>query len=186
MSTPLQNKSTTMNITEPTQKHLRTTPRSRTTFLRIHKQPFRQDRDALQKSIEHVLVGVRIPWFNWAKDYGLITEERTKADYKRLSGPYWTDPGEEPNMTDPSITESSSDYEKETRVEWNVQIMVHITRHTLWCLQEHSRYSQQSLLWSTKRQHHGLQENTILEYFKNINSTWCKTDTKEVKKVLPL
>ena len=91
------------------------------TLTRIPQCPTRQDRDRLLKEIEHVLVDISVPAFEWTGKYGLLEEVRPAIAYRILSGLDYVElDDEEPSMTNPRIRKVNRKYRKEIRREyWN-------------------------------------------------------------------
>ena len=86
------------------------------TLTRINGRPLRCDRDTSNKEIEHVLVDISIPCFDWSGQYGRIVEVRTKSNYQIITSLNYLDTGpDKPPMTDPTIKETTFDSEKEKR-----------------------------------------------------------------------
>ena len=84
------------------------------TFTRNYGCPLRRDRDTLHKELEHVLVDISVRGFDWSVHYGLLAEARSASNYKTTTNPTYFDPGFiEPPMTEPSIKEATSDFERE-------------------------------------------------------------------------
>ena len=71
--------------------------------------------------MEHVLVNITVPSFEWSGKYGLLVEARTVTAYSNLTHKTYVEPGRtEPNMTDPSILATYSDFDKGTKKsKWN-------------------------------------------------------------------
>ena len=90
------------------------------TFSQIQGQTTRQDREQLHKEVEHVLVDIRVPGLAWSGVYGLLTEVRTQTAYRNLSGETYYKPSRrDPEMYDPTILETISEYGRETKTaEW--------------------------------------------------------------------
>ena len=83
------------------------------TFTRIHRRPSRRNRDTLHKQIEHVLIDISVPCFDWSGKYGLLAEETTKINYKNLTNLDYIEPGpNKPPMTDPTTCAITSDFQK--------------------------------------------------------------------------
>ena len=49
-------------------------------FTIIHRPPLRCDKDMLHKEIEHVLIDISIPYFDWSTYYRFLVEARSASN----------------------------------------------------------------------------------------------------------
>ena len=84
------------------------------TITRTHGRILHRNRDTLHKEIEHIFIDISVPWFDWSEQYELLTESRTKINYKDLTNLNYLEPGiGKPPMANPTIKENTPTYQKE-------------------------------------------------------------------------
>ena len=159
------------------------------TFTRITEcPPSRRSVDTLQKEVEHTMIKILCPHWDWAGRFGLLAEIKPAAEYSRITGGLVHVPVSEdlPDLISPWIRRGNSKQSRKRKTtKWSsYQIAWYTRRGGLGAISFNICEALPPAYYEQlKDALFGYSELLPRDYFDHLNTHWCTMDTKTIKKM---
>ena len=159
------------------------------TFTRITEcPPSRRSVDTLRKQVEHAMIKILCPHWNWAGRFGLLAEIKPAAEYATITGglAYMPVTVDLPDLISPHITQGNSKRSRERKTtKWSsYRIDWYTRRGGLGAVSHNIRDALPPAYYEQlKDSLFGYSKLLPRDYFDHLNAHWCTMDTGTIKKM---